>query len=94
MAKRRQDSTVHENDQSSRRKAKGKRVPVPRHKRRILADCEPGDLVRLETGELFMVTARFNGGPGGRMVDSEGVEGELMPVSGALRMTLVNLTGT
>ena len=69
---------------SGKPEAKRKRKIVPDEKRRTIGDCEPGDRCRTRDGRVCVVTAWFNGGPGGRWIDAEGQEGELTGLDASL----------
>lgn len=56
-------------------KRKTKIVPVG--KRRLVRDCEPGDVVLFADGRRAVVTAWLNGGSMGRWLDDADGEGEM-----------------
>ena len=68
-----------------RKRKKEKVVPIDR--RRIVADCQVGDIIILRDGSKVIVTAWINGGPSGRAIDSNGCHGELMTLSATAAMT-------
>ncbi len=54
----------------------GSHVAKPIDKRRVIGDCEIGDLLVLPDDSLVVLTAWISGGPFGRDV-VEGVEGDI-----------------
>lgn len=68
-----------------------KRKITPIKDRSIVGHCEPGDVVRLESGDLFVVTAWLNGGPMGRKRAADGGFGELVSICAS--ETMVRLRG-
>ena len=61
-----------------------RKPPAKKHKalppsKRVRFDlCEVGDRVRIEGGQVCVITAWLNNGPMGRWIDAEGNEGELV----------------
>lgn len=70
-------------------KSKTRRKSLPAGKRVTIELCEVGDIAELPDGRRCIVTGRINGGPFGRWLSPEGVEGEFVPISGALACRVV-----
>lgn len=65
-------------DDSGKKEPTGaKRKIVPIAKRKVMGDCEPGDVLELEDGKRLVMTARISGGTFGRFLDEDGREGEI-----------------
>lgn len=68
--------SFHDDSSKKETKVKG-RKPIPVGKRKVVRDCQVGDVVQFCDGRTAVVTAWLNGGPMGRWHDEEGNEGEL-----------------
>ena len=68
--------------------AMSKHKPVKPRDRFHVRDCEPGDMMRLECGEVHVFCSRLNNGYFARRIVS-GVECEFEPIDGELRMEIL-----
>lgn len=56
-------------------------------KRKVVGDCDVGDLLLLADGRKVVVTTWLAGSPFGRELDDDSKEGELSPLDHAMRCT-------
>ena len=82
--------TYHD-DNASKTKTSRRGKVIPPHKRKVVSDCEPGDVVQFDDGSIATVTAWLNNGPMGRHHDENEKEGEFVPIEGSL--PIVRLRG-
>ena len=68
---------------------KKKRKVKPVSERKLMGDCEVGDVIRDSDGYVAEVTAWLAGGPFGRYRDGDGNEGEFVALDPAKPIAIV-----